>query len=124
MAKEHGFKIHLNFIGVEKVDLPLARIKERVASGGHGVPEGMVKMRFQHQFLHMDKLLPLLDTAIFYDNTNCMEIAATYYDKNLNIYKPYLSWTNELEHCYENPNPPPKRSAPKKFDFDNFDTVM
>lgn len=100
-AKKNGFKIHLNFIGVEDVDLSLRRIAERVERGGHGVPEAMVRMRFENQFLNFHKLFPLIDTAMFYDNTQCMEVAGTYYNKKLNVYNHDLNWVKGLEKAYE-----------------------
>ena len=100
-AKEKGFKIHLNFIGVENVDLALRRIRERVLHGGHGVPEAMVRMRHSHQFLNMDKLFTLIDTAMFYDNSECMEIVGTYKDQKLNIYGHRVSWVNGLQESHQ-----------------------
>ncbi len=108
MAKEKGFETHLNFIGVEDVELSIKRIKERVLNGGHGVPEDMVRLKHSHQFLNMDKTFPLLDTAMFYDNANCMEVVGTYHKNKLNIYNHKFNWVNGLQESFQkslNPEP-------------------
>jgi predicted ABC-type ATPase len=38
-ARTLGFEIVLVYIGTEKVEINLARIAQRVLSGGHDVPE-------------------------------------------------------------------------------------
>jgi predicted ABC-type ATPase len=44
--KTKGFVIHLFYLWIPSVNLALSRIKERVASGGHNVPEADVRRRF------------------------------------------------------------------------------
>ena len=43
-AKENGFYVHLNYIGVNSVEINLARVKARVKSGGHFIAEDVVKI--------------------------------------------------------------------------------
>lgn len=45
-AKENGFYVHLNYIGINRVEINLARIKARVKSGGHFIAEDIVKYRY------------------------------------------------------------------------------
>ena len=45
--KSHGYTIHIFFLWIPDVNLALARIKERVAQGGHNVPAKDVRRRFQ-----------------------------------------------------------------------------
>ncbi|PRJ62283.1 hypothetical protein BV104_01586, partial [Haemophilus influenzae] len=42
-AKENGFYVHLNYIGINRIEINLARIKARVKSGGHFIAEDIVK---------------------------------------------------------------------------------
>lgn len=44
--KVTGYRIHLFFLGLTNVDLAILRVKERVARGGHDVPEGIIVHRF------------------------------------------------------------------------------
>ncbi|MBL8012373.1 MAG: zeta toxin family protein [Candidatus Omnitrophica bacterium] len=48
--KTKGYVIHIFYLWVPKVELSLARIKERVAKGGHNVPAQDVKRRFAKSF--------------------------------------------------------------------------
>lgn len=46
--------MHLFFLWVERVDLALSRVQERVLRGGHDVPEATVRRRYDrsiHNFL-------------------------------------------------------------------------
>lgn len=37
-AKEQGFYITMNYIGVETPEIAESRVKHRVENGGHGIP--------------------------------------------------------------------------------------
>jgi predicted ABC-type ATPase len=45
--KEQGYVIHIFYLWIPAVNLSLARIKERVAEGGHHVPAKDVRRRFK-----------------------------------------------------------------------------
>jgi predicted ABC-type ATPase len=45
-ARAHGFEVVLVYIGTENVELNLARIRDRVLTGGHDVPEEDVRRRY------------------------------------------------------------------------------
>ncbi|MBR5314137.1 MAG: zeta toxin family protein [Clostridia bacterium] len=68
-AKEKGFQIRLYFVSVENVDVSLERVRKRVTKGGHGIDEGLIKKRFEAMPEQLRAILPLCDTASFYDNT-------------------------------------------------------
>ena len=68
-AKEKGFQIRLYFIGVESVDVSLQRVEKRVTKGGHGIDAALIKKRFEAMPEQLKAILPLCDTASFYDNT-------------------------------------------------------
>ncbi|MDD5423223.1 MAG: zeta toxin family protein [Candidatus Omnitrophota bacterium] len=68
--KEKGYAIHLFFLWIPSKELALARIKERVARGGHNVADEDVRRRFDrsiNNFLILYK--PLLDTWNLFDNS-------------------------------------------------------
>ena len=48
--KSKGYIIHIFFLWIPNVNLSLARIKERVAQGGHNVPVKDVRRRFDKSF--------------------------------------------------------------------------
>lgn len=69
--KSKGYVIHIFYLWVPKVGLSLARIKERVAKGGHDVPSQDVKRRFNksfEKFLHLYR--PLADYWSIIDNAS------------------------------------------------------
>ena len=70
MAKEKGFTVVLYYLGVETVELAIARVKSRVARGGHGIPEQLIRRRHASMPGALRKVLPLCDLAFFYDNTD------------------------------------------------------
>ncbi|MDD6266073.1 MAG: zeta toxin family protein [Clostridia bacterium] len=68
-AKAKGYKIQLYYVGVENLDTAIKRVRNRVEKGGHGVDEKLIKQRFEKKSEALHKLLPLVDSAFFYDNT-------------------------------------------------------
>ena len=70
LKRGKGYKIHLFFLWVPSVELALLRIKQRVAKGGHDVPEPDVRRRFKrgiHNLFHVYR--PLLDVWTLFDNS-------------------------------------------------------
>ena len=102
-AREKGFEVHLNFVGVDDVEESLKRIRFRVQCGGHGVHEDIVRSRYFNQSKGLAKALPLVDTAILFSNKDTLEIVATYFDEKLHIYDPTPSWIQDLA-TYMNPD--------------------
>lgn len=69
--KNKGYSIHLFFLWIPNVEMALARIKERVADGGHDVPAYDVRRRFYRGFRNLFKLYrPLLNSWILFDNSS------------------------------------------------------
>ena len=69
-AKEKGYYIKLYYVAVGTVEESLARIKNRVAKGGHNIPAEDVIRRYNKRFVDLSRILPLCDEAQFYDNEN------------------------------------------------------
>ena len=68
--KEKGYAIYLFFLWIPSKELALARIKERVARGGHSVADEDVRRRFDRSiqnFLTLYK--PLFDSWNLFDNS-------------------------------------------------------
>ena len=69
--KKRGYRIHLFFLWVPNAQLSLARIKDRVARGGHNVPSEDVIRRFQRSISNFfGTYQPLLDTWHLFDNSS------------------------------------------------------
>jgi predicted ABC-type ATPase len=65
-----GYQVHLVFLWLPTPDLAVQRVRERVRSGGHDVPEETIRRRFGRgmlNFLHLYR--PLARTWRVYDNS-------------------------------------------------------
>jgi predicted ABC-type ATPase len=97
--KDRGYRLHLYYLWVPRVELAIARVAHRVEHGGHNVPEGVVRRRFSVGLQNLRKLyLPLFDSWHVFDNSTpypCMiarhvageteVLDATIYEKMFNV---------------------------------------
>ncbi len=68
--KAQGYTIHLFFLWIPSVELALKRIADRVRSGGHDIPEKVVRRRFERGIRNLFKVYkPLLDSWLIFDNS-------------------------------------------------------
>lgn len=68
-ARQRGFSIHMVFVCVDTVEGNIARITERVARGGHYVPDGDVRRRYERSLPNLPAALALADDAQIFDNS-------------------------------------------------------
>ena len=68
-AKEKGFYIVLNYIGVENPEIAKERVKIRVSKGGHGIPEQDIEKRYYESLQNLNKVITLCDEVNIYDNS-------------------------------------------------------
>jgi predicted ABC-type ATPase len=68
-ARIRGFEVVLVYIGTENVEINLARIRNRVLAGGHNVPEGDVRRRYQRSFKSLLIAMERADHTILFDNS-------------------------------------------------------
>lgn len=68
-AKSCGYRIRLFFVGLESADVAVERVKRRVSLGGHGIDERTIRKRFEKMPENLRQILPLCDSAVFFDNT-------------------------------------------------------
>lgn len=70
-VRKSGFRLHMFYLWILGPELALMRIRDRVASGGHSVPERDVRRRFGRTLGNLFTLYrPLLDTLHFFDNSS------------------------------------------------------
>lgn len=68
--RQQGYRIKLFFLSLASPELALARVKLRVLSGGHNIPEDVIRRRFfsgKKNFETMYK--PLVDEWALYENS-------------------------------------------------------
>ena len=68
-AARRGKRIRVIYVGLESPDLHLARVRARVARGGHDIPESLVRLRCERSPRNLVRLLPLLHEVELYDNS-------------------------------------------------------
>lgn len=57
------------FCGLASADLHVARVRARVAAGGHDIPEALIRKRFPRALQNLIALMPLLAQLQVYDNS-------------------------------------------------------
>lgn len=68
--RKAGYRVELFFLSLDAPETAIARVKARVAQGGHDVPEATIRRRFAsgiNNFHHIYK--PLVDVWMLYDNS-------------------------------------------------------
>lgn len=69
MLKAKGYKINIFFLWIPNFQLAVARIKDRVAQGGHNVPIEDIRRRFERSIVKFFKDYSLLaDKWILFNN--------------------------------------------------------
>ena len=68
-AKEQGYFIKCVFVLTVDPDINVARVKARVASGGHNVEEDTIIARYYKSLKNIQVLMDLCDILHVYDNS-------------------------------------------------------
>ena len=65
-----GYHVKMIFLSLPSVELALARIRVRVAQGGHNVPEAVVRRRFGRGLRNFEEVYKrLVDSWVLFDNS-------------------------------------------------------
>ena len=100
-VKEHGYEVHLFYVGISSAEECLKRIANRVAKGGHDIREEDVRRRFARRFDVLIDILPYCNEAKFYDNENGFEMIAEYQNGDfMRISGEMPGWFWEMEKQY------------------------
>lgn len=60
--KRNGYRVELVYLKLPDADMSVARVARRVAEGGHGIPEAVIRRRFELSLHYLDTLYkPLCD---------------------------------------------------------------
>ncbi|MGH8046340.1 MAG: zeta toxin family protein [Chthoniobacterales bacterium] len=68
-AADKGCSVRILYVGLASVDLHLARVKARVAKGGHDIPETDIRRRWEASMLNLIALMPKLTALRVFDNS-------------------------------------------------------
>jgi len=68
--KRRGYSFHLIFLWLRSPELALGRVRNRVLSGGHDIPEAVVRRRYVRGVRNFfDSYQSLADSWVVYDNS-------------------------------------------------------
>jgi predicted ABC-type ATPase len=68
-AISRGIEVRIWYVGLESAELHLARVRSRVALGGHDIPEAKLRERYARSHLRLIELLPGLTELRVFDNS-------------------------------------------------------
>lgn len=80
--RNDGYSFHLVYLWLQSVDLAVQRVAERVRNGGHGVPEAIIRRRYERSLSNFFNIYrPIADSWLMLDNSS------------VNVPKP-IAWRN------------------------------
>lgn len=68
-AVAKGIEVRVWYVGLATPELHLARVRTRVARGGHDIPESKIRERFERSRVNLIRLLPHLTELRVFDNS-------------------------------------------------------
>ncbi len=68
-ARTAGYKITLVYVGLADALTSLARVRERVARGGHDIPATTILRRYAKSLANLKHAIDLAERAFIVDNT-------------------------------------------------------
>ena len=69
-ALDAGIEVRVWYVGLSSPELHIARVRARVAKGGHDIPETDIRRRYNRGRLNLIRLLPRLTELRVYDNSD------------------------------------------------------
>lgn len=73
-AHQLGYQVSLYYVGLASPDIAISRVRQRVAKGGHGVPEELIRRRYKFSLMRLDQLAKYFDEVNIYDNSTAQAI--------------------------------------------------
>ena len=69
--REQGYRVRLFFLRLPSPEVAVARVSQRVATGGHNIPEDVIRRRFDAGLRNFETIYrSLVDEWRLYDSTN------------------------------------------------------
>lgn len=93
-AKEAGYEVQCVYVLTCSEDVNVARVRARVAAGGHDVPEDKIRSRYHSALALIPQLIPTCDKILIYDNTEAPTLIFKK-ENALSEYFPSALWPEE-----------------------------
>lgn len=68
-ASDRGFAVRVWYVGLEGPELHIARVRSRLAGGGHDIPVSAIHERYDRSRQNLIRLLPALAELVILDNS-------------------------------------------------------
>ena len=68
-ALDEKIEVRIWYVGLATPELHIARVRSRVAAGGHSIPEAAIRERYENSRLNLVDLMPKLTELRVYDNS-------------------------------------------------------
>jgi predicted ABC-type ATPase len=68
-AKENGYEVQCIYVLTCNADINVARVRGRVHEGGHDVPEGKIRNRYNKALKLLPQIIAICDKIAIYDNS-------------------------------------------------------
>ena len=68
-AAAAGIDVRIWFVGLASPEMHIARVRARVARGGHAIPDDKIRERYDRSRLNLIELMPALTELKVYDNS-------------------------------------------------------
>ena len=68
-ALDEGIDVRMSFVGLDSPERHIARVKARVSQGGHAIPEGKIRERYDASRANLLRRLPRLTELRLFDNS-------------------------------------------------------
>lgn len=72
-AKEQGFHVVMNYVGLKDPESAKERVKIRVSKGGHGIPDKDIERRYYDSLKNLNDVIEICDEVNIYDNTEMLK---------------------------------------------------
>jgi predicted ABC-type ATPase len=69
-ALTEGIEVRIWYAGLASAELHMARVRSRVAGGGHDIPDEKIRERYARSLLNLIRLFPRLTELRLYDNSH------------------------------------------------------
>jgi len=72
-----GIEVRIWYVGLDSVERHIARVRARVETGGHDIPEERIRERYIRSRLNLIRLMPKLTELRVYDNSEEADLRRT-----------------------------------------------
>ena len=97
-ARERGFDVALIYLGTSDPTINVARVSNRVALGGHDVPEIDIRRRYERSLLNLPIAVARADISIIFDNStdDGYQVVAVFDQGKAQWFQETPSWATAL----------------------------